>query len=129
MSDPTSELFGKVICAYTRAQAIEDGVLVDVSEKARIAGFKFHAVVTASLWEALNDIPETEATPDLEFKTRLMQVLFSAAEALRSDAFDDDRADFTIPSFSQLGERTYRVHIGPGDEGQPVITIGEPIDF
>ena len=32
--------FAPVISAYTRAQAIEDGILVDVSETAREAGFK-----------------------------------------------------------------------------------------
>jgi len=34
-----SVIFGDVIYAYPRAQAIEDGVLVDVSETARKAGF------------------------------------------------------------------------------------------
>ena len=32
--------FGDVISTYTRAQAIEDGVLIDVSSMAREAGFK-----------------------------------------------------------------------------------------
>ncbi len=32
--------FGEVISTYTRAQAIQDGVLVDVSAMAREAGFK-----------------------------------------------------------------------------------------
>ena len=32
--------FGNVISTYTRAQAIEDGVLVDVSGMAMEAGFK-----------------------------------------------------------------------------------------
>ena len=32
--------FGKVISTYTRAQAIEDGVLIDVGSMANEAGFK-----------------------------------------------------------------------------------------
>lgn len=32
--------FGPVVFSYTRAQAIEDGVLVDVSEMAKEAGIK-----------------------------------------------------------------------------------------
>jgi hypothetical protein len=34
----------KVISTYTRAQALEDGVLVDVSEMAKEAGIKFRSL-------------------------------------------------------------------------------------
>jgi len=37
----SEDVFGPVIYAYTRAQAIEDGVLVDVSKMAKEAGIKF----------------------------------------------------------------------------------------
>ncbi len=37
--------FAPVISVYTRAQAIEDGVLVDVSETAREAGFRIPVAV------------------------------------------------------------------------------------
>lgn len=37
-----------VIHTYTRAQAIEDGVLIDVSEMAREAGFRWPVAVTAT---------------------------------------------------------------------------------
>ena len=33
-------VFGPVVASYARAQAIEDGVLVDVGSMARGAGFK-----------------------------------------------------------------------------------------
>jgi len=35
-----------IIFSYTRAQAIEDGVLVDVSELAREASFRYPVAVT-----------------------------------------------------------------------------------
>lgn len=44
------EIFGEAISTYTRAQAIEDGVLVDVSEIAKEAGFKFPVAVTRAAW-------------------------------------------------------------------------------
>ncbi len=34
-------LFGEIIYAYTRSQALADGKLVDVSEQARQVGFRF----------------------------------------------------------------------------------------
>ena len=37
----THELFGPVISSYSRAQAIEDGVLIDITEQARQQRFVF----------------------------------------------------------------------------------------
>ena len=39
-----------VISQYTRAQAIEDGVLIDVSKMAKEAGFTIPVAVTAAVW-------------------------------------------------------------------------------
>ena len=39
-----------VIFSYTRARAIEDGVLVDLSEWARETGFKVPVACTAAVW-------------------------------------------------------------------------------
>ena len=47
--------FDPVIFAYTRAQAIEDGVLVDVSDTAREAGFKIPVAVSRSVWDYGDD--------------------------------------------------------------------------
>jgi len=43
------ELFGPVIDAYSRAQAIEDGVLVDVSATAREAGLRYPVALTRAV--------------------------------------------------------------------------------
>ena len=50
--------FGPAISAYTRAQAIEDGILVDVSETAREAGFKIPVAVTRTVWNRLVALPD-----------------------------------------------------------------------
>ncbi len=46
-----------VISRYTRAQAIEDGVLVDVSELAREAGFRFPVAMTPESFETTVSVP------------------------------------------------------------------------
>lgn len=51
MQDVLTEIFGDVIHSYTRAEAIADGVLVDVSEMAREAGFRFPVAVTRAVWD------------------------------------------------------------------------------
>jgi uncharacterized protein YunC (DUF1805 family) len=48
-SDNDENPFGEVIHAYTRAQAIEDGTLVDVTETAKEAGIKYPTAVTEAL--------------------------------------------------------------------------------
>jgi hypothetical protein len=60
MSDPKSnplvpdleDLFGPVIHAYSRAEALEDGVLVDVTSTAREAGFRIPVALTRAVWES-----------------------------------------------------------------------------
>src|ERR1039458_9449603 len=41
-------VFGNVIYSYTRKQAIEDGVLVDITEMAKEAGIKYPVAITST---------------------------------------------------------------------------------
>jgi hypothetical protein len=47
----------EVIHRYTRADAIRDGILVDVSEAAREAGFKWPVALTAAAWGRCVAVP------------------------------------------------------------------------
>jgi hypothetical protein len=49
--------FGEVIYAYTRAQAVADGVQVDVTKTAQEAGIKFPMFLTRAVWEAYVTVP------------------------------------------------------------------------
>ncbi|CAJ6925858.1 ISBma1, transposase [Burkholderia pseudomallei] len=42
--------FGRVIFSYTRAQAIADGVLIDVSSAALDVGFRHPVALTSAVW-------------------------------------------------------------------------------
>lgn len=50
-------IFGKVIYAYTRAQALADGFQVDVTETAKEAGITFPTFVTREVWDAYVQVP------------------------------------------------------------------------
>lgn len=39
-----------IISVYTRAEAIKDGVLIDVSKTANEGGFKYLVAVTSGVW-------------------------------------------------------------------------------
>jgi hypothetical protein len=52
-----SNPFGEIVYAYTRAQAIADGVQVDVSTTAQEAGIKFPVFLTRTVFDAYVAVP------------------------------------------------------------------------
>ena len=49
--------FGDVVYAYTRAQAVSDGVQVEVSKTAQEAGIRFPMFLTRTVWDAYVTVP------------------------------------------------------------------------
>jgi hypothetical protein len=49
--------FGEIVYAYTRAQAIADGVQVDVSSVASEAGIRFPVFITRTAFDAYVTVP------------------------------------------------------------------------
>lgn len=131
-----NELFqaSDVIHTHTRAQLIEDGDLIDVSETAREAGFTVPVAITRAAWA---DCVEWTAETDKRKATiqdeagRLWDVVYMAGLAARVRG-DEPRRLFELYRVPVQGRgiRPRRValamHIGPGDAGEPVITIGLP---
>lgn len=131
-----NELFqaSDVIHTHTRAQLIEDGDLIDVSETAREAGFTVPVAITRAAWA---DCVEWTAETDKRKATcqdeagRLWDVVYMARLAARARG-DQPRRVFELYRVPVQGRgiRPRRValamHIGPGDAGEPVITIGLP---
>jgi hypothetical protein len=115
-----------IISTYTRADAIEDGVLIDVSELAREVGFLWPVAITNGVDEVLSDIP----TSSLEDYTgRLWHVLRMAALSAWN-AGNQDWITFNVlitrplrPHRPIRQVQTFKSHAGPGDDGEPVITI------
>ena len=66
----------EVIYAYTRAQALSDGVLVDVTETAKEAGIRYPTAVTCAVWQQYVRVPEE--VPWQDERGRLWDVLWSA---------------------------------------------------
>ena len=50
--------FGPVIYAYTRAQAVADGVQVEVTKTAQEAGIKFPVFLTRTVFDSFVAVPE-----------------------------------------------------------------------
>ena len=103
------------VYTYTRQQAIEDGMLVDVSDtsEAREAGFKIPICLTAGV-QALCAIPEgLEGIQD--YKGRLWDTLWLASNAFRAWKRNPDGNDGRI--------LPYRVTYLMRAEGQEMIDL------
>ena len=128
--------FGPVISVYTRAQAIADGILVDVSETAREAGFKIPVALTRAVWERLVALPEGYRGFQDE-SGRLWDVLWMAHYyALRASNSDRVRMCVLVRDVRKDLRDSHRpprkhfpiVAIGGGDQGEAVITVMFPED-
>ena len=130
----SSSLFGEVIYAYTRAQAIADGVLVDVSQTAREAGFRWPVAMTRTVWEDCVAWSEDDNRRQVyqDQSGRLWDVLWMAINAIRriSDGTSQTLYQlYRVPRDSKSNEAqlvTLKLVAGPGDTGEPVITIMLP---
>jgi len=123
-------LFGDVIYSYTRAQALEDGYLVDVSKTAKEAGFKIHTALTRNAWEDCVAWDETDSKRQAyqDQEGRLWDVLFMASMAAKS-SLQSEQLMYQLYRVPRGGRAkrarlvTLKLHIGPGDQGEPVVTI------
>ena len=123
--------FGNVISTYTRAQAIEDGVLIDAGAMAQEAGFKWPVALTSAVWADCvawsEDDNRQQAYQDES--GRLWDVLFMASHAIRTCSGSSDRLLFQLYRVRRDGQSmeaeltTLKLIVGPGDSGEPVITI------
>ena len=132
--------FGPIIFSYTRADAIRDGVLVDLMADGQTkllvheAGFRLPIAMTTT---AFHDtvLAGTTETPDGQFvfpagqscKGRLWDVLMVFRYSILQMAKGEDRVYFHV-AVDERGDgkvSTVRLWalVGPGDEGEPVLTV------
>ena len=123
--------FGTVISTYTRAQAIEDGVLVDSGSMANEAGFKWPVALTSAVW--VDCVAWTDADSQKQVHQdqsgRLWDALYMASHAIRTSKDSGDRLLFQLYRVPRDGHSTdavlvtLKLIVGPGDAGEPVITL------
>ena len=140
--DVMKELFGDVIHAYTREQAIEDGELIDITEMAKEAGLKFPTAVTTAVWHNYVTVP-AELKGQQDVKGRLWDILWMFTCAVRGRQITGEIGTFQViiakpdngdwRSNEQIheGSRAHRLVTlkavcGPSDDGSPCITIMKP---
>ena len=122
MNDKHSDL----IFAYTRAEAIADGVLFDVTSTAREAGFRYPVAVTDSVWHDCVSVPA--AVPWQDETGRLWDILNVLRATIRS-AGHTNTVHFSVCVQNTpdcLETVRLKARCGPRDDAEPVITIMYP---
>jgi hypothetical protein len=125
---PADSFWGEPIHIYTRAEALADGVLFDVTETAREAGFRVPVALTAGVWADVCDLSGRYVSAGQSSEGRLWDLLFMAAHAARRRE-NRNASTFVYALIMPVGTvNNYRAkcHVGLGDEGEPVVTIMRP---
>ena len=116
-----------VICSYSRAQAIADGVLIDASKLASEAGFRYPVALTSAAWRTCVEVPPADKTHDQV--GRLWDVLNVLRFAIKCGAPGADTIYFCV-DVADENEVITTVRLksicGPGDDAAPVVTITLP---
>ena len=116
-----------IIDVYTRAQAIEDGVLVDVSDTAKEAGIKYPTAMTQAVWCEVVEPDDIAKSHGESEQGRLWDVLWMLRVAIKAGAQGDTIRYYLIAT---KDGRQHKVELkaicGPGDTIEPVITIMLP---
>ncbi|MBU1862844.1 MAG: hypothetical protein KKH94_04165 [Candidatus Omnitrophica bacterium] len=115
----------EVIFSYTRAEALEDGVLHDISSLAKEAGFKFPVAITCGVSELLNDTAQLGQSFEGRAWDLLMVLRYEIGKGKNTDVV------YFAPYFNSkrhADPRQYKLwaKCGPGDNFEPVITIMLP---
>lgn len=137
-----ADLFGAPTHVYTRAQAIEDGQLIDVSTTAREAGTVWPVAMTCAAWgDCVEWTDETERRKGYggqDEAGRLWDVCWMLSRVLLRAARQGLQASPAHPMYVELlrvpregrGIKPRLVHlkfiVGPGDDGRPCITVMMP---
>ena len=120
--------FGELIHSYTRAEAIADGVLIDVSQAAAEVGIRYPVAVTAAVWSTL--VPDEAARAlGQDERGRLHDLVWMLRCSIRA-ACAASEVSFAVPLAQPSGRgglaRRFlhvRAVCGPGDRAEPVITV------
>ncbi len=110
-----------IVFRYTRQEALEDGVLIDLSDTAKEAGFRFPLAVTQGVFAILNN---TDA-PGQDLKGRSWDMLMIFRKYARRTNGNVIRFAplFLMPDSKKPKPVQMWAKCGPGDDAEPVITI------
>ena len=110
------------IFSYSRAEALADGTLRDVSEMAREAGLRYPVALTLAAWQAVVEVPQYVLCETEEGRLwDLLNVLMWAAKGVAGSEIEF--SFMVADEFARLNEIELRAICGPSDDGSPAVTV------
>jgi hypothetical protein len=119
-------IFGDIIYSYSREQAIEDGVLVNLPEHITRQYFKFPVAITSSVWHLIEmAIDNLQHQNSLEGV--LCDILWMSQRGI-TKRIDESQHLFQviITGVGKKRNHTLKIMCHPGDQGEPVLTVMMP---
>src|SRR5208283_2814741 len=115
----------ELISAYTHSEALSVGVLVDVTETAREAGFLYPVALTRAAWELCVALSPAAKRAGNDERGRLWDVIWMMRWAVgRSRGGPEVTFELLCVTTSVRPSRVaLRSVVGPGDDGKPVVTV------
>ena len=118
-----------ILSVYTREQALADGFLVDVSDLATEAGFKWPVAVTLAVWHEVV-VPTPHDKQEGQSKEgRLWDIVWMARLAAKSHKDDSDAVLFQVLVRCDQEQQTISLKLvlsAEAPEGGPCLTIMLP---
>lgn len=118
-----------VIFTYTRKQALDDGVLVDLTDWAKETGFRIPVACTRAVWDGYLDPPEELKALGQSLRGRAHDLLWMLYVAIRKAPSSSDFIAFEVIFLNRQKKQetvTLKAVCGPGDQAEPVITVMLP---
>ena len=124
--------FGDILYSYTRAQAVADGVQVEVTKTAQQAGIRFPVFLTRAVFDAYVTVPPGVTAQDEA--GRLWDVVWMLRFAIQKARPGHDRLPFALyvrndnarPRLIKLIAQSEALDI---DDPQPAITVMMPDEY
>ena len=118
-----------LIYNYTRKQAIEDGVLVDLTAWAQETGFTIPVACTASVWNQFIVPPGNTQAQGQSERGRAHDLLWMLYVSIRQQPNVADLLMFEV-IFIDAQCKQQKIQLkaicGPGDQGESVLTVMLP---
>ena len=130
-TDNQENLFGPVVYAYTRSQAVADGLQIEVTQTAKEAGIKYPVFLTRSVFERFVAVPEGVTGQDEA--GRLFDIIWMTRYAIQQNRRGGDRVPvlLSVRNDNRAAKPVQLIAAcGPldVDDPQPAITVMLPED-
>ena len=124
-----TEIYGEPIHTYTRAQAIDDGMLVDLMQDAMTSvcrqHYKFPIACTSAVFDIMQKAVENKKYSN-DYAGILHDMLYMSRVYKRQVNASTVIFRVIIAGAGRQRNFDFKLVVGPGDVGEPVITIMLP---